>query len=101
MVKVKNDKCFMRSAPFSLSIMDTFSPKCVSWQMYFLPQFSTPRGPLLDSKLSAQQVAALFWSSFSFSQQYPGPLSIENTQTFQALNTSVANIPYPGHPKDL
>lgn len=69
--------------------------------MYFLPQFSIPRGPFSDSKLSAQQVDALFLSSFSFSQQYPGPLYVANMQTFQALNTSVANISYPGHLKDL
>lgn len=69
--------------------------------MYFLPQFSIPRGPFLDSKLSIQQADALFLSSFSFSQQFPGPLYVENMQTFQALNTSVANISYPGNLKDL
>lgn len=69
--------------------------------MSFLPQFPLPRGPFSDSELSAQQVDTLFLSSFSFSQQHSAPLYFENMQTFQALSTSVENISYPGHLKDL
>lgn len=86
MVKVENDKCFTISAPFSLSIMDIFFKSVC----------------ILANSFSAQQIDALFLSTFSFCQQYSGRSYVENTQTFQALsNTSVANISYPGHLKDL
>lgn len=81
--------------------MDTFSKSVHLGKCLFCLQFSLPRGPFSDSELSAQQVDALFLSSFLFSQQHSGPLYVENMQTFQALNTSVTNIYYLGHLKDL
>lgn len=62
-LQVLYDKC-----PIFIKHNGYFFQKYASWQIPFLPQFFTPRGPLLNSKLSTLHLDGLFLRSSSFSQ---------------------------------